>query len=89
MDEKRLRSEPVANGSAGTTPFGRDAVITLIVSVRTSESTLAHVAADARSVEKASGDTRLAVLLGLFVAFRMTRLPDPKPSAAAEMALGG
>jgi EmrB/QacA subfamily drug resistance transporter len=30
-----------------------------------------------------------AALLGLFVAFRMTRLPDPKPSAAAEMALGG
>ena len=30
-----------------------------------------------------------AALLGLFAAFRMTRLPDPKPSAAAEMALGG
>ena len=30
-----------------------------------------------------------AALLGLFAAFRMTRLPDPKPSAAAEMAIGG
>ena len=30
-----------------------------------------------------------AALLGLFAAFRMTRLPDPKPSASAEMALGG
>jgi EmrB/QacA subfamily drug resistance transporter len=31
----------------------------------------------------------LAALLGLFTAFRMTRLPDPKPSAAAESVLGG
>jgi LPXTG-motif cell wall-anchored protein len=30
-----------------------------------------------------------AALLGLFAAFRMTRLPDPKPSASAEMALDG
>jgi hypothetical protein len=30
-----------------------------------------------------------AALLGLFAAFRMTRLPDPKPSASAEMVLGG
>ena len=27
----------------------------------------------------------LAALIGLFNAFRMTRLPDPKPSAAAEI----
>jgi MFS family permease len=31
----------------------------------------------------------LAALLGLFNGFRMTRLPDPKPSAAAEGLLGG
>jgi EmrB/QacA subfamily drug resistance transporter len=31
----------------------------------------------------------LAALLGLFTAFRMTRLPDPEPSAAAESVLGG
>ena len=31
----------------------------------------------------------LAALLGLLNAFRMTRLPDPKPSAAAETVLGG
>jgi EmrB/QacA subfamily drug resistance transporter len=31
----------------------------------------------------------LAALLGLFNAFRMTRLPDPKPSAAAESLLAG
>jgi EmrB/QacA subfamily drug resistance transporter len=31
----------------------------------------------------------LAALLGLFVAFRMTRLRDPEPSAAAEGVLGG
>ena len=31
----------------------------------------------------------IAALLGLFTAFRMTRLPDIKPSAAAEAALGG
>ena len=30
-----------------------------------------------------------AALLGLVTAFRMTRLPDPKPSAAAETALVG
>jgi len=30
-----------------------------------------------------------AALLGLVTAFRMTRLPDPKPSAAAEGVLGG
>jgi MFS family permease len=30
-----------------------------------------------------------AALLGLFAAFRMTRLPDPKPSTAAEGVLGG
>jgi EmrB/QacA subfamily drug resistance transporter len=30
-----------------------------------------------------------AALLGLLAAFRMTRLPDPKPSAAAEMLLAG
>jgi hypothetical protein len=30
-----------------------------------------------------------AALLGLFTAFRMTRLPDPKPSAAAEPVLVG
>ena len=30
-----------------------------------------------------------AALLGLLTAFRMTRLPDPKPSAAAEGVLGG
>ena len=30
-----------------------------------------------------------AALLGLVTAFRMTRLPDPKPSAAAETALAG
>jgi EmrB/QacA subfamily drug resistance transporter len=31
----------------------------------------------------------LAGLLGLFNGFRMTRLPDPEPSAAGEMVLGG
>ena len=31
----------------------------------------------------------LAALLGLFNGFRMTRLPDPKPSAAGESVLGG
>jgi MFS family permease len=31
----------------------------------------------------------LAALLGLWNGFRMTRLPDPKPSAAAEAVLGG
>jgi hypothetical protein len=31
----------------------------------------------------------VAGLLGLLTAFRMTRLPDPKPSAAAESVLGG
>jgi MFS family permease len=31
----------------------------------------------------------LAALLGLFVGFRMTRLPDPEPSTAAEGVLGG
>jgi hypothetical protein len=31
----------------------------------------------------------LASLLGLFVAFRVTRLPDPEPSAAAEAMLVG
>jgi hypothetical protein len=31
----------------------------------------------------------LAALLGLFNGFRMTRLPDPEPSAAGEMILGG
>jgi EmrB/QacA subfamily drug resistance transporter len=31
----------------------------------------------------------LAALIGLFAAYRMTRLPDPKPSAAAESVLGG
>jgi hypothetical protein len=31
----------------------------------------------------------IAALLGLLAAFRMTRLPDPKPSAAAEAVLGG
>ena len=31
----------------------------------------------------------LASLLGLFNGFRMTRLPDPEPSAAAESVLGG
>jgi len=31
----------------------------------------------------------LAALLGLFNGFRMTRLPDPEPSAAAESVLGG
>jgi EmrB/QacA subfamily drug resistance transporter len=31
----------------------------------------------------------IAALLGLFTAFRMTRLPDLKPSAAAESVLGG
>jgi MFS family permease len=31
----------------------------------------------------------LAALLGLFTAFRMTRLPDPEPSAAGESVLGG
>jgi EmrB/QacA subfamily drug resistance transporter len=30
-----------------------------------------------------------AALLGLLTAFRMTRLPDPKPSSAAEAVLGG
>jgi MFS family permease len=30
----------------------------------------------------------LAAIAGLFTSFRMMRLPDPKPSAAAEMALG-
>jgi hypothetical protein len=30
-----------------------------------------------------------AALLGLLTAFRMTRLPDPEPSAAAESVLGG
>jgi EmrB/QacA subfamily drug resistance transporter len=30
-----------------------------------------------------------AALLGLVTAFRMTRLPDPKPSSAAEAVLGG
>ena len=31
----------------------------------------------------------LAGLLGLFTAFRMTRLPDPEPSGAAETMLAG
>jgi EmrB/QacA subfamily drug resistance transporter len=31
----------------------------------------------------------IAALLGLLNGFRMTRLPDPKPSAAAEMVMGG
>ena len=31
----------------------------------------------------------IAALLGLLTAFRMTRLPDPKPSSAAEGVLGG
>jgi MFS family permease len=31
----------------------------------------------------------LAALLGLFNGFRMTRLPDPEPSSAAESVLGG
>jgi hypothetical protein len=31
----------------------------------------------------------LAALLGLLNGFRMTRLPDPKPSTAAESVLGG
>ena len=31
----------------------------------------------------------LAALLGLVNGYRMTRLPDPKPSAAAEGVLGG
>ncbi|HKD32166.1 MAG TPA: MFS transporter [Gaiellaceae bacterium] len=31
----------------------------------------------------------LAALLGLFTGFRMTRLPDPEPSSAAESVLGG
>jgi hypothetical protein len=31
----------------------------------------------------------LAALLGLFNGFRMTRLPDPEPSGAAEAVLGG
>jgi MFS family permease len=31
----------------------------------------------------------IAALLGLLAGFRMTRLPDPKPSAAAETMLGG
>jgi EmrB/QacA subfamily drug resistance transporter len=31
----------------------------------------------------------IAALLGLINGFRMTRLPDPEPSAAAEMMLGG
>ena len=31
----------------------------------------------------------LAALIGLFQSFRMTRLPDPEPSAAGEMVLGG
>jgi len=31
----------------------------------------------------------IAALVGLVTAFRMTRLPDPKPSAAAEGVLGG
>jgi EmrB/QacA subfamily drug resistance transporter len=31
----------------------------------------------------------IAALLGIFNAFRMTRLPDPKPSAAAESLLAG
>jgi hypothetical protein len=30
-----------------------------------------------------------AALLGLLTAFRMTRLPDPEPSAAAETLLAG
>jgi hypothetical protein len=30
-----------------------------------------------------------AALLGLVIGFRMTRLPDPKPSAAAEALLAG
>ena len=30
----------------------------------------------------------LAALLGLLNGFRMTRLPDPEPSGAAEIALG-
>jgi hypothetical protein len=31
----------------------------------------------------------LAALAGLFTATRMTRLPDPEPSSAAESVLGG
>jgi hypothetical protein len=31
----------------------------------------------------------LAALLGLVNGFRMTRLPDPEPSSAAEAVLGG
>jgi EmrB/QacA subfamily drug resistance transporter len=31
----------------------------------------------------------LAALFGLFAAYRMTRLPDPEPSSAAESVLGG
>ncbi len=31
----------------------------------------------------------LAALLGLFTGFRMTRLPDPEPSGAAETMLAG
>ena len=31
----------------------------------------------------------IAAVLGVWNGFRMTRLPDPKPSAAAEAVLGG
>lgn len=43
--------------------------------------------------DESSGDQLLAVMLamavGLFNGIRMTRLPDPEPSGAGEMILGG
>jgi hypothetical protein len=50
-----------------------------------------NINTDARpkALQLALGIPLLAALLGLFFAFRMTRLPDLKPSAAAENLLGG
>ena len=46
---------------------------------------------DARPIalQLALGIPLIAALIGIFLGFRMTRLPDPKPSAAAENLVGG
>ena len=47
-----------------------------------------HEGAAARASDRAA-DPALAALLGLVTGFRMTRLPDPEPSAAAETLIAG
>ena len=46
---------------------------------------------DARPIalQLALGVPLIAALIGIFLGFRMTRLPDPKPSGAAENLVGG